>query len=273
MLHSFSYAAPSDRKALLALLKKEGSRARLLAGGTDILVDIRYGKAKPALLIDLKKVEDLRKISFDAKEGLSIGAAVTCADLIANPVIKGKFALIADAASRIGSPQLRNRATIAGNLCTASPCADLGCAMLALGASIEIESVSGKRVVELAKFFTGVKATVLKPEELVTRLIVPAAMAGAVSGMEKLKRIKGHDLALASVAMVIKGDLLRIAVGSCAPTPVVLPDLSAKAPLPKVLEALKKTIDPITDVRASKEYREAMAQAFVERLLGRLAKR
>lgn len=273
MLHSFSYAAPSDRKALLTLLKKEGARAKVLAGGTDVLVDIRYGKLKPAVLIDLKKVDDLKQISFTQKDGLSIGSAVTCADLMQNPIITGKYPLIADAASRIGSPQLRNRATIAGNLCTASPCADLGCAMLALGASLEIASVNGTRVVKLDKFFTGVKATVLKPEELVTRLIVPADMAGAASGMEKLKRIKGHDLALASVAMVIKGDLLRIALGSCAPTPVVVPDLSAKAPLPKILEAAKKAISPITDVRASKEYREAMAMAFIERLLGRLKAR
>lgn len=273
MLHSFSYAAPSDRKALLALLKKEGSRAKLLAGGTDVLVDIRYGKLKPALVIDLKKVEDLKQISFSPKDGLAIGAAVTCAELIQNPIITGKFPLIADAASRIGSPQLRNRATIAGNLCTASPCADLGCAMLALDASIEIASATGTRVVKLEKFFTGVKATVLKPEELVTRLLVPAELAGASSGMEKLKRIKGHDLALASVAMVIKGDQLRIALGSCAPTPVAMPVQSVKTPLPKILEVAKKTISPITDVRASKEYREAMALAFIERLLGRLKSR
>ena len=103
-----------------------------------------------------------------------------------------------------------------------------------------------------------------------TRLIVPAEMAGAKSGMEKLKRIKGHDLALASVAMVRKGDLLRIALGSCAPTPVVLPDLPAKTPLAKIVEVAKKTIHPIDDVRASKEYRTAMAMTFIERLLERM---
>ncbi|MFZ2960991.1 MAG: xanthine dehydrogenase family protein subunit M [Candidatus Ozemobacteraceae bacterium] len=270
MLNTFSYVAPGSRKELLAVLKKEGANAKIMAGGTDLLVDMRAGKLKPALVVDLKKIADLKGVSFHAKDGLSIGAATTCIELISNKTILEKYSLIADAAGRIGSPQLRNRATIAGNLCSASPCADLGCAMLALGASIEIVSSTGTRVVKLADFFTGVKTTVLKADELVTRLIVPAELAGAKSGMEKLKRIKGHDLALASVAMVKKGDLLRIALGSCAPTPVVLPDLTAKTPLAAIIELAKKTIHPIDDVRASKEYRTAMAMTFIERLLERM---
>ncbi|MBF0501546.1 MAG: FAD binding domain-containing protein [Candidatus Riflebacteria bacterium] len=270
MLQTFSYVAPDSRKDLLAILNKEGTRAKILAGGTDLMVDIRGGKIAPAFVVDIKKIADLKGVSYSATEGLSIGAVTTCIELVTDKTIVAKFPIIADAASRLGSTQLRNRATIAGNICTASPCADLSCAMLALGASVEIASMTGTRIVKLADFFTGVKTTVIKADELVTRLIVAPELVNAKFGMEKLKRIKGHDLSLASVAVVKTGTLLRVALGSCAPTPIVLPDFPANAPLASILEVAGKTIKPIDDVRASKEYRKMMIMTFIEQIILRL---
>lgn len=270
MHHEFEYIAPRTRTELLSTLKKFGARAKLLAGGTDLLVDIRVGHNVPEAVIDVKYIDEYRSIRWDAKEGLSIGATVTCIELMNDKTVKAKFPLLAEAAGHIGSPQLRNRATIAGNLCTASPCADMGCSLLAYGASVELASEKKTRLLPLEQFFTGVKKTQRQPDEVVQRIIVPAAMAGARGAMEKLKRIKGHDLAVVSVAMVKSGKALRVGIGSCAPTPVVLKELPASASVKTVVDEALRTVKPIDDMRASKEYRLAMVQSFVEKLMGTL---
>jgi carbon-monoxide dehydrogenase medium subunit len=266
MLTPFEYQAPRSEEALLDLLADLGPRARLLAGGTDLLVDLRSGKPGPEVVVDVKRVPGLGAIRFDKREGLSIHAAATCRDLIDDKVVRAKFPLLADAAGRIGSPQLRNRATIVGNLCTASPCADMGCALLAHGASVELASRAGVRIVPLRAFFRGVKQTDRRPDEIVLRVIVPPELVGATGGMEKLKRIKGHDLALASAMLVVWEGGLRVGVGSSAPTPVVTDDLPRRASLARVQAAVTAVIRPIDDLRASAEYRTFMVGVFVERL-------
>ncbi len=266
MLHEFSYLAPGTRAELFKLLEARGAAARILAGGTDLLVDIRAGKARPDCVVDIKQIPEYRAIAYSPRAGLSVGATVTCIDLLEDATVRAKYPLIREAAGRIGSPQLRNRATVAGNFCTASPCADLGTCLLALGASVELASAAGTRMVPLKEFFTGVKRTQLKPGEVLERVWVPADMAGARGGMEKLKRIKGHDLALVSVVMAARGKLLRVAVGSAAPTPVVTADLDSAAPVKAVVAAVMAAIKPISDVRAGREFREFMIQHYVEQL-------
>ncbi|HNV70712.1 MAG TPA: xanthine dehydrogenase family protein subunit M [Candidatus Ozemobacteraceae bacterium] len=272
MLQEFSYQAPATQAELLQLLKERGNEVRLLAGGTDLLVDIRSGFHKPQTLVDLKKIPELRQLTFDAKTGLSIGAAVRCIDVMQNKIVREKYPLIANAASRIGSIQLRNRATLVGNLCTASPAADMAPGLLCLDASVEIASTTGTRTVKLSEFFTGVKRTVLDQSEVVTRILVPATTAGLKSGMEKLKRIKGHDLALASVCMVRRDTRLRVAIGACSVTPVLLPEFSVGDALSDIKEAAAKAIKPIDDVRASAKYRVFMVQTYIERLWNQIMK-
>lgn len=271
MLHEFSYLAPRERKDLLQLLKKHSSQARVLAGGTDLLCDIRLGTDKPEVLIDVKNIAEFRGIAFSEQDGLAVGAAVTCVELMEHPVVRKRFPLLAHAAGQIGSAQLRNRATLGGNLCTASPCADLGCSSLVLGARVELVSARGTRVIPMKDFFTGVKATQLKDDEAVQRVFYPVAAAGAKWGMEKLKRIKGHDLAVVSVAIARTSQWLRVGIGSCAPTPVVAADLPPNASVKAVTEAVLKAINPIDDVRASREFRLAMVQEFIAKLLPALS--
>lgn len=267
MLDPFSYVAPRAKAELLARLADGAGQVRLLAGGTDVLPDLRLSRRYPRVMLDLKRVTELRELRFDTKEGLRIGAAVTCADLLASAEVRELFPVLALAAGHVGSPQLRNRATAVGNICTASPCADVASALLAHGAQVEIESKGGARSVSLADFFVGPKKTALAPDELVTRVVVPSAMAGARGGMQKLKRIKGHDLALASVVLVEHRDELRLAIGSCAPTPVPVPVVKASASKDEVLAAARSVLRPIDDLRASAEYRSFMVAVFIERLL------
>ncbi len=270
MLQEFKYFAPPDIEDLLDLLKKHGKKARLLAGGTDIIADIRVRIAKPDFMIDTKKIEVLKLITYKKSQGLFIGSAVTCIELIKNNIIKKYYPMLVSAAAHIGSPQLRNRATIVGNVCTASPCADMPPSLLALDASVEIRSCDKIRMIKLSDFFTGVKRTALTEGEMVFGLHIPPGMENAKGGYEKLKRIKGHDLAVASVAVSeINGDL-RVAVGSCARTPVLLPVFKSTTSLKKIKETAEECISPIDDVRASKDYRLFMVIEYIERLVKRV---
>ncbi|MBF0547711.1 MAG: xanthine dehydrogenase family protein subunit M [Candidatus Riflebacteria bacterium] len=266
----FSYCAPSDSEELSRMLNKFGVEGQILAGGTDLLVNIRSGISKPKVLIDIKKIPEFNQIAFDERDGLIIGPTVTCADVIRNPLIAEKFPLIKECAQRLGSPQLRNRATVAGNLCAASPCADMATALLCLDASIIITSPDGSRSIKLKNFFTGVKTTVLKPEEYLEKIIVPNSWVNARGAFEKLKRIKGHDMALVSVAIAKTEALIKIAIGSCAPTPIVLHDFPADVEISKVWELAQKAIKPIDDLRASAEYRSVMVKTFIERVMKRV---
>lgn len=264
MLQDFNYLAPKSKNELYTLLKKHAGKARILAGGTDILVEFHNGWSAPEYLIDVKKIKEFSGITYNSEEGLSIGATSVCVDLIKDKNVKRHYSLLADAAERIGSPQLRNRATIGGNLCTASPCADMGCSLLALNASVELGSADGVRVVSLKDYFTGPKRTQIKPHEVLQRIIVPADMADAKFGMRKLKRIKGHDIALVSVAIARTKKVIRAGIGSCGPTPVVTEDLPTRASMRAVVKAVEKVVSPIDDVRASKDYRLFMTRNFVE---------
>lgn len=292
MQREFEYIAPGTLKKILAALRDGGSGAALLAGGTDILVEMRSGMKKPDLLVDIKKARELQGIAWEKGRGLVIGATATMRDLIDSPDARKRYPFLINAALQVGSPQLRNRATVVGNLCTASPCTDMGRALLCIGAEIVIarDSEPGIRIVPAMDFFTGVKRTCLVPGEIVTAVVAPAWTANARGGHEKLKRIKGHDIAVVSVSLVILeerpasvsgideaaraaagfGGIIRIAVGSCARTPVVI-EVPAETPIVEILAVVDRAISPIDDIRASAEYRRFMVGTYAERLLARHA--
>lgn len=269
-MQPFSYLAPRSRAELVSVLAEHGSDARLMAGGTDVVAELRLSRMVPGRVVDVKRVPEFQDLRYAPDEGLSIGPAVNCARLIADEAVRTHYPVLALAAGKLGSPQLRNRATAVGNICTASPCADIAAALLALEARVEIESTRGVHTVPLRDFFVHVKKTVLRPDEVVTRVVVPAAMAGAVGGMEKLKRIKGHDLALASVVLVKHDGKINVAVGSCAPTPVTT-SIDADANVEAVQAAVGAVIRPIDDLRASAEYRRFMVGVYIERLMTHLS--
>jgi carbon-monoxide dehydrogenase medium subunit len=267
MLHTFSYAAPESRAELLALLAESGERAKVLAGGTDLLVNIRAGVAAPELVIDVKRVEGYSGIGWDPAEGLSFRPATTINDLLRDERVRKDFPLLAVCAHDLASYQIRNRATVIGNVVNASPCSDMAPALLCLGARAEIASAAGTRTVPFAEFFTGVKKTVLGKHEVLERIVVPAASMGTRGEYRKLKRVNGHDLGIVGVAVARKDGALRVAVSSAAPTPVLVDGIPDSASADEVVAATLAAIDPISDVRCTKEYRVFMVETFVRRLM------
>jgi len=266
MLVDFKYFAPSQKEELLNLLNDKGEKAKIFAGGTDLLPDIRAGLIFPSALVDVKKIQDLDGISFSQNQGLSIGPAVTINQLLENTHVKERYPILIKAGKQLASHQIRNRATVLGNLSNCSPCADMAPPLLCLNASIVISSKQGTRQLPLKDFFIGTKKSILKPTELLERVIIPIDMADSRGSYLKLKRIKGHDLAIVSVALVKKRGTIRIAIGSAAPTPVILRDFDINTKFNDICDEAVNAIHPIDDLRASAEYRMHMVKVFIERL-------
>jgi len=267
MFREFEYAGPATRGEVHEILSRRGGEAKLLAGGTDLLVNIRAGVARPALVIDVKKVTAFHGTRWDAKTGLVIGAAVTINELLADPIVNERFPLLAECARDLASYQIRNRATVVGNVVNASPCSDMAPALLCLGARAVISSKRGEREIPFERFFQGVKKTVLLEDELLERIVVPASSAGARGSYRKLKRINGHDLGIVGVALFRKDGKIRLGISSSAPTPVLVEGLAEGDDESRVVAAARAAISPIDDLRCSREYREFMVEVFVKRLL------
>ncbi len=270
MLHDFSYHRPGTLPEALDFLAHHGSESAVLSGGTDLFVVIRAGIVTPAHVIDLKGIEELSRLTWDEKEGLSVGACVTVNDLIESPVVMKHFPVLPVAGHELATFQLRNRATMVGNLVTASPCGDMGSPLLTLGGEVVLVSARGERRMPVAQFITGVKRTLIEPDEIVQRVVIPPVWADAAGGYHKLKRIKGHDLGVVSVAMIRKAETLRCAISSAAPTPILLPDISLPTSLEAVQQKAQEMISPIDDVRCTKEYRAFMVGIFIKRLMQEL---
>jgi CO/xanthine dehydrogenase FAD-binding subunit len=267
----FSYRAPARRDEMLALLADHGPSARVLAGGTDLLGDLRLGLVQPALVVNLKNVAGWSDLSWSAVDGLLIRPGVTINDVMANERVRASYPLLVACAEDLASHQIRNRATVIGNVVNASPCADMAPALLCLGARAVLSSQSGRREVPFTEFFTGVKRTVLRPDEVLEEVIIPAAAAAARGSYRKLKRIKGHDLGIVGVAASNLDGALRLGISSCAPTPLLVDGLSTSDGPDAVVAAAQAAISPISDVRCSREYREHMVGVYVRRALQEVA--
>jgi CO/xanthine dehydrogenase FAD-binding subunit len=267
MTSTFEYVAPGSRDELLGVLAYRGPTAKLLAGGTDLLVDLRNDLLHPECVVNLKKVPGYAEISWSEEDGLRIGAAVSINDVLRSQVILDSYPLLADCARDLASYQIRNRATVVGNVVNASPCSDMAPALLCLGASAVLASHRNRRVVPFTDFFRGVKRTVLEPDEILETIVVPAQSANGRGGYRKLKRIKGHDLGIVGVALFKKDGVLRLGISSCAPTPILVNGLPEDASADEVVDATGRAISPISDLRCSKEYREHMVAVFTRRLL------
>ena len=262
----FNYFAPETLSDAHELLEKHGERAEILAGGTDLLVDIRNDMKQPDAVIDIKNIEELNGVEFDSDDGLIINAAATCTEVSSHTVVRDRYPFIVEATSELASHQVRNRATVVGNICNASPCADAARPLLCLDASVEISSLQNKRTLPLEEFITGVKQNDLAPGELVERVRVPVEMADARGSNRKLKRIKGHDLSLASVTMVKTDAETRVSIGACGPTPVVLTGFDASTDVDELCSAAEEAISPIDDVRSTAEYRNFMIKQYIREL-------
>lgn len=266
----FKYRAPVARAELLDLIAQYED-VRILAGGTDLLVDIRSGFARPEIVVNVKHVDGLRDIRQGPNGALIIGAAATINDVLRSAAIREHYPLLAACARDLASYQIRNRATVVGNIVNASPCSDMAPGLLCMQANVVISSQRGERVVPLQQFFTGVKATVLEHDELLEHIVVPPQNAGARGGYRKLKRIKGHDLGIVGVALFELDGCVRLGISSAAPTPVLVDHLSTDMPVDEIVSAARAVISPISDVRCSAEYRAFMVETYVRGLLEEVA--
>jgi carbon-monoxide dehydrogenase medium subunit len=267
MIYSFRYLAPETRQELHSMLADRGSGAALLSGGTDLLVNLRNGVIRPECVINVKKVKGFSGVSWSAEEGLIIRAGCTINDLLRDAAVRERYPLLAACAHDLASYQIRNRATVVGNVANASPCSDMAAALLCLKARAVLSSRAGEREVPFPEFFKGVKKTVIRPDELLERIIVPASSAGAAGDYRKLKRISGHDLAIVGVALLKQDGEIRMGISSAAPTPVYVGGLKTSDPADQVVAAAMAAVRPISDVRCTREYREHMIQVYVRRLL------
>lgn len=267
------YLAPTTVDEAIALKATPGTA--WLLGGTDLLPQMRAGRKAPERLVDLKRIPGLHEIRESADGGLSIGAAVPLADIEVHPGVLDRFPLLAECAKTVGAWPLRQRATLAGNLCNASPAADTAVALLALDAEVKVASSVGRRSIPIREFFLGPGLAALNPGDLVTEIVLPAASAGFRGTYLRLSRRKGMDLATVGVLVGKSNDTLparwRVALAAVAPTPLRLRAveelLEAKgaAAAGEAAEAARVACRPITDLRGSAEYRREMVGVLVRR--------
>ncbi|KLU59486.1 carbon monoxide dehydrogenase medium chain [Peptococcaceae bacterium CEB3] len=272
----FVYLKPPSLSDLLKHLEPWGEQSKVLAGGTDLLVLLRRHSLSPAYVVDLKGIEELQRLEEVEGGDVFLGAGITVNEAAHSGLVQKRYKAVADAANTLASYQLRNRATVVGNICNASPGADLAGPLLVFDAKVQIVSARGKREVLLQDFFAGVKKTILRPQELVYGLILPAVAAGERSLYLKQARIKGHDLGIVGVAARLDSrKKFHLAMSSVAPTPVrltrletLLNDSPWSPELPEqAAEAVREEIRPISDVRASAAYRSHMAGVLVKRAI------
>ena len=276
-MQSFDYQKVySLREALDAASSREASV--FLAGGTDLLVQIKQGKKLPRHVIDVKDIREMDALTT-SENTCSIGALTTIRALETAPAVEEKVPLLAKAAAKLGSIQVRHRATVGGNLCNASPSADMAPALLALDARAMIFGKQGQRNIELVDFFLGPGVTSLSDGELLARLEIPVTRARCGSVYYKVSTRNAMDLAFVGVAVLIEVDdrerivKARVALGAVAPTPIRVPQAEKllegsvvnREAAQVSAELAARYCDPISDIRASAEYRREMVRALCEK--------
>lgn len=281
-MRPFSYQAPTSVQQALTLLAIKGKITRPMAGGTDLLVQLRHRSTELDMVVDVKRIPELTRISFQPDNGLKVGAAVSCARLCEHPDVQARYPALVDAASIIGGPAIRERATMGGNLCNAAPSGDTIPAMIVLGATCSVASARGTRTVPVDAFCTAPGQTVLAPDEILVSIQFPTPQAH--SGAHYLRFIpRGEmDIAVAGAGawVVLSEDNAhiaeaRIALAAVAPTPLLAADAAAalvgKAPteaaFAEAAQLTQKAASPITDARGTAAQRRHLVGVLTTRAL------
>ncbi len=273
----FDYLEPRTTEEAVSLLSKYDGEARLIAGGTDLINLIRTRIIRPKYVIDLGHIPGLNYARYDEKGHLSVGALTTLRTLEISADIKQRHPVISQAAAQLGSMAIRNVGTLGGNLCHASPAADTAPSLIALGAKVKIAGPGGGRTIALKDFFTAPGQTVLRRGEMLVEIQVPPTSPGAKAVYLKHAIRGAADLAIVGVAVVaiLRGRRCRkarIALGAVAPTPMrarssekLLEGKDVDDNLIKdAAQAAQDESRPITDVRASADYRKEMVKVFTQ---------
>lgn len=282
ILPNFEYMNPKSLEEAISLSSQLGEECKVMAGGTDVVVLMKEKAISPQYIIDIKGIPGMSEIKYEKGEGLTIGALVKLRDIQGSEVVASNFQAICDAAHFVASNQIRCKGTMVGNICNASPSCDTAPILIALGAEIHTERPEGNSKMLVEKMFAGPKKTVLVPGEIVTEIFVPDRKPGQGAAYIKHAYRKAMDLAIVGVAasLVVEGGICKeakIALGAVAATPIRAREaenaLIGRTITPQIIaeagEAAMNECSPISDARASAEYRKDMIRVFTKRALNK----
>jgi carbon-monoxide dehydrogenase medium subunit len=269
-----------------AMLDRYGPDARLLAGGTDVLVDLKTARVGGGHLISIQGIHELRGVS-QTEVGLDIGALTTLAELDRSPIVAERYPVIRDATSRMAAPQIRNAATVGGNLAGGVPCADLPPVLLVSDASIVLWSPSGRRKVGMSELCIGPRETILRDDEVLEKVLVPEPAPGFGAAYERFALRDGNAIAVAAVAASLLMDdsgavvEARLAIGAVAPTPRLVESAATALAgrrldddvVAAAAQAAMDAAEPISDVRGSAEYRRRLVGILTGRAIATARRR
>lgn len=279
-LPAFDYVKAESIEEASGLAAGKGKNAVIMAGGTDVILLLKERVIRPDTVIDIKEIEGLNGITFTEDEGMKIGALTKLYEIQNSPLVKEKMPALADAAHYVASAQIRRKGTMVGNICNASPSADTAPILVAMNAKVRVQNGSEIREIEISDFFKGVKKTSLVPGDIVTEVVIPGLKDNEGSAYFKHSVRKAMDLAIVGVACWIRmdGDKVadcRIAMGGVGITPLrarkaeeLLRGQKIDADiLEAAATAASGECSPISDVRASAEYRTDMIRVYTKRAI------
>lgn len=275
----FEYHAPKSLADACVLLDKLGEKAIVLGGGSDILHKMKNGHLTPEHVVSLKHMTELHEVSYEKGRGIVIGALVSPDDIYRSALLQERYLSLPMAAHEMGNPQVRNRGTIGGNICNASPLADLPPLLIALGASVKIVEYAGERIVPLEDFICGPGKTLIKRDEILSEVIIPdQAATGSTYIKFGLRKSGALAVVGVAVAVTVKDGVLidaRIVMGAVAPVPMRAKDAEdilrgqtiSDSLLEKAADSAAAECKPISDLRGSAEYRREMIRVLTRRAL------
>jgi carbon-monoxide dehydrogenase medium subunit len=277
----FEMYQPTSLQQASRLLKDKGAGGRFLAGGTDLVIAIKEKGLIPKYVVDLKKIPGVSGIREHADGSITLGALTTMREIETDPLLNKKYPFLCQSAAEVGSIQIRNRATVGGNMANATPSADVAPSLIALNATAKIVDADGERIIALEEFFRGPGQSIMSPEEILTEITIPKTSPQLVGEYIKFSPRDMMDLAYIGVAVAYdmaadkRCSGVRIVLGAVAPQPIRARNAEAllegqlltEEVAAKVSAEAAKESKPISDVRSSAEYRRAMVGAMTKRAL------
>jgi len=279
ILSEFDYYAPTSKQEALELAEKLGDKAKIMAGGTDLIIQMKEKMIAPEAIIDISGVAEFKGLKLEKGKGAEIGACTTISELEFSDELKGKYGALAYAAGELGGNAVRVSATIGGNCCHSSPAAETPASLSAYGAKVVLSSLKGDREMAIEDFIVGNRKNELQPGEILTKFVLPepAAKSACRYGYIGLRNAMEIDAVNMAVNITVDGDKIadvKLVMGSVSPRPLISEAVPAllkgqvltEELIQKVGEAAQGEAKPISDVRASAEYRRDVVGALARRL-------
>jgi CO/xanthine dehydrogenase FAD-binding subunit len=287
-VREFIFAAPQSVQEAVELLARANGEARPLAGGTDLIAQMKENRKSPGVVVDVKKIPNLNELSWDAQNGLRIGAAVSCSRISLFAPVRERYPALAEACALVGSVQIQNRAALGGNFCNAAPSADAVPPVLSYGGKLLIAGVNGRREIAAEDFFVSPGQTVLGQDELLVQIIIPTPPSPSGAAYLRFIPREEMDIAIVGVGAFVqltadrtRCEQARLTLAAVAPTPLRAREAEAflcgkpldQATMSQAGELAAKAAKPISDVRSSAAYRVEMVKVLTRRTLQKALER